>query len=300
MPHPIQILKILCLTTPTQTTMAGTSWAQLSTRVTGGLRPLVLSRGVAQITSIHSIPQTKTTPPPINHSLASSNERKSLLERPGLLGIKRGMITWFAESGEQYGATVIEIDACEVIGTKTLEKDGHSSVMLGQIDKLKNATRHHLKICEEAGVTPKSNFGEFRVRTNEGLIEPGVELTADYFAKGQLVDVKAVSKGKGFAGVMKRHGFKGLRATHGVSVSHRSAGSMGATQDPGRILPGKKMAGRMGGRNCTVFNNEVLHADGKAGILVVKGQIPGPKNCYVKIADAKKLYGKSLLAMRLS
>ena len=110
--------------------------------------------------------------------------------------------------------------------------------------------------------------------------------------------MKGTTKGKGFAGVMKRHGFKGLGATHGVSVSHRSAGSMGATQDPGRVLPGKKMAGRMGGNNCTVHNNEVLHADGDAGILVVKGQIPGPRGAYVKVSDARKVYGKSLIAER--
>lgn len=256
---------------------------------------LLSKRGAAQIISKHSIPLVVTSSPKINHCLALNNERKCLLSRPGLLGIKRGMISWFTESGEQFAATVLEIDNCEVIATKSVAKDGFSSVMLGQIDKLKNVTKHKRKICETAGVSPKANFGEFRVRTDDGLIEPGTELKADYFAVGQLVDVKAVSKGKGFAGVMKRHGFKGLRATHGVSVAHRSAGSMGATQDPGRVLPGKKMAGRMGGRNCTVLNNEVLHADGDSGILVVKGQVPGPKNSFVKISDAKRLYGRSLL-----
>ncbi|SGZ51993.1 CIC11C00000002107 [Sungouiella intermedia] len=273
-------------------------WTLLPARATPGIRPLILSRGAARIVSVHSIPLTITPQPKINHCLALSNERKSLLERPGLLGIKRGMITWFTESGELYGATVLEIDSCEVVSNTSVEKDGYSSVKLGHVDKLKNVSKFTRQICEEAGVTPKANFGEFRVRTNEGLIQPGVELTADYFAIGQLVDVKAVSKGKGFAGVMKRHGFKGLRATHGVSLAHRSAGSMGATQDPGRVLPGKKMAGRMGGRNCTTFNNEILHADGEAGILVVKGQVPGPKGCFVKIADAKKLYGQSLLSLK--
>lgn len=269
-----------------------------SLRATGGLRNLVFSRGAARITSIHAVPLTITPKQTINHSLAASNERKSLLERPGLLGIKKGMVTWFTENGEQFGATVIEVDSCEVISNKTFSKDGYSSVLMGQVDKLKNVSKYHVKVCDEAGVTPKAKYGEFRIRTDDNLIAPGVEIKADYFAVGQVVDVKAVSKGKGFAGVMKRHGFKGLRATHGVSVSHRSAGSMGATQDPGRVLPGKKMAGRMGGRNCTVFNNEVLHADGDAGILVVKGQIPGPKGCFVKVADAKKLYGKSLLQLK--
>lgn len=278
--------------------MAAGFWTLLPARASSAVKPLILSRGAARIVSVHSVPLAITALPKINHCLALSNERKSLLERPGLLGIKRGMITWFTETGELYGATVLEIDSCEVISNTSTETDGYSSVKLGHVDKLKNISNFTLRICEEAGVTPKANFGEFRVRTDEGLIEPGVELTADYFAVGQLVDVKAVSKGKGFAGVMKRHGFKGLRATHGVSLAHRSAGSMGATQDPGRVLPGKKMAGRMGGRNCTTFNNEILHADGDAGILVVKGQVPGPKGCFVKVADAKKLYGKSLLSLK--
>lgn len=278
--------------------MAARFWTLLPARAAFGVKPLTFSRGAARITSVHSIPLAVTAPPKINHSLALSNERKSLLERPGLLGIKRGMITWFSEAGEQFGATVIEINSCEVISSKTVGQDGYSSVKVGHIDKLKNVSKFTLRICEEAGVAPKAKFGEFRVRTDEGLIQPGVELTADYFAVGQLVDCKAVSKGKGFAGVMKRHGFKGLRATHGVSVAHRSAGSMGATQDPGRVLPGKKMAGRMGGRNCTVFNNEVLHADGPAGILVVKGQVPGPNGSFVRVADAKKLYGRSLLSLK--
>lgn len=277
------------------------SWLKSTARlplVASSARTCLFSRGAARITSIHSIPSVYTKDPVINHSLAKSNERKCLLSRPGLLGIKRDMITWFTDSGEQFAATVIEIDACEVISNKSFEEHGFSSVTMGQVDKLKNVTRHNLAICEAAGISPKANYGEFRVRTDEGLIEPGVELKADYFAVGQLVDVIGVSKGKGFAGVMKRHGFKGLNASHGVSVSHRSAGSMGATQSPGRILPGKKMAGRMGNKKSTVHNNEVLHADGEAGILVVKGQVPGPKRSYVRITDAKKVYGKSLLTMR--
>ncbi|EAZ63636.1 hypothetical protein PICST_34483 [Scheffersomyces stipitis CBS 6054] len=255
---------------------------------------MVFSRGAAQITSIHAVPSMRTEVPVINHSLELSNLRKSLLNRPGLLGIKRGMISWFTEAGEQFAATVIEIDSCEVIKQKTVESDGYWSVLLGQIDKLKNVNEKELVKFEAAGVSPKQNIGEFRVRDKSGLIPVGTELKADYFSVGQLVDIKAVSKGKGFAGVMKRHGFKGLNASHGVSLSHRSAGGMGGNQDPGRVLPGKKMAGRMGGRNCTVFNNEVLHADGEAGILVVKGQIPGPARGFVKILDATKLYGKSL------
>ncbi|KAK6460271.1 mitochondrial 54S ribosomal protein YmL9 [Scheffersomyces coipomensis] len=255
---------------------------------------LVFHRGVAQITSVHAIPSVRTSVPTIQHSLEQSNLRKALLQRPGLLGIKRGMITWFTKTGEQYAATVIEIDNCEVIQHKTKETDGYYSVMVGQIDKLKNIKPRDLTKFREAGVSPKAHVSEFRIRDESGLIPLGVELKADYFAVGQKVDVKAVTKGKGFAGVMKRHGFKGLNASHGVSVAHRSAGGMGGNQNPGRVLPLKKMAGRMGGKNCTVFNNEVLHVDGEAGIIIVKGQIPGPNKAYVKLLDAKKIYAKSI------
>lgn len=256
------------------------------------------SRFVAQIPSVHSITSMRTASPILGHSLLKSNERKQLLARPGLLGTKRGMISWYTESGEQHAATVIEINSCEVLAVKSSEEHGFSSVLLGQIDKLKNVPASTRSICKKAGVSPKTNLGEFRVRTDEGLIQPGVELTADYFAVGQLVDVQATTKGKGFAGVMKRHGFSGLPASHGVSVSHRSAGSMGPSQDPGRVLPGKKMAGRMGGLKCTAQNLEVLSADGDAGILLVKGQIPGPNGSYVRVSDAKQIYGKSLLRIK--
>lgn len=278
--------------------MNSSIWCTTRKGIFAATKPLVFTRNAAQLTSIHAITSMRTQPPKINHSLEMSNLRKRLLGRPGLLGVKRGMITWYTDDGKQFGATVIEIDNCEVIQNKTVETDGYTSVLLGQCDKLKNITDKNLKKFQEAGVSPKENIGEFRIRDESGLIPVGTELKADYFAVGQLVDVKAVTKGKGFAGVMKRHGFKGLNASHGVSKAHRSAGSMGATQDPGRVLPGKKMAGRMGGKNCTVFNNEVLHADPETGILVLKGQIPGPNRAFVKINDAHKLYSKSLMCMK--
>lgn len=261
-------------------------------------QPLTFTRSAAQLTSIHAITSMRTQQPTLNHSLEVANMRKRLLGRPGLLGVKSGMITWYTDDGKQFGATVIEIDNCEVIENKTLESHGYTSVLLGQGDKLKNISEKNLRKFQEAGVSPKKNIGEFRIRDESGLIPVGTELTADYFAIGQLVDVKAITKGKGFAGVMKRHGFKGLKASHGVSKAHRSAGSMGATQTPGRVLPGKKMAGRMGGKSCTVFNNEVLYANGETGILILKGQIPGPNKSFVRINDAKKLYGKSLMCMK--
>lgn len=262
-------------------------------------RSLVATRNVAQITLIHAVPSMKTKVPTKQHSLELSNLRKQLLDRPGLLGIKRGMITWYTEDGQQFAATVLEVDACEVMANKTKETDGYTAVMVGLGTKLKNLTPDQLRLAQQAGVSPKRSIREFRVRDESGLIPVGTELRADYFAVGQLVDVSGVSKGKGFAGVIKRHGFAGLQASHGVSKAHRSAGSTGATQDPGRVLPGKKMAGHMGAVNRTVFNNEVLHADGDAGILVVKGVVPGPNKSVIKVRDAKKLYGRSLLSMKL-
>ncbi|CAN3373838.1 hypothetical protein DIURU_004353 [Diutina rugosa] len=255
---------------------------------------LVFTRGAAQLTSLHAVPSIRTPVSTVNHSLASSNLRKSLLGRPGLLGVKRGMITWFTNDGKQFPATVIEIDACEVVANKTVDSHGYWSVLLGQIDKMKNVSASDLAKFEAAGISPKRHTAEFRVRDESGLIAPGTELKADYFAVGQLVDCMAVTKGKGFAGVMKRHGFGGLNASHGVSKAHRHPGGSGGNQDPGRVLPGKKMPGHMGARNCTVWNNEVLHADGNAGILVVKGQVPGPNKGFIRIADAKKIYGKSV------
>lgn len=266
----------------------------------GGIvvKPMTFSRGAAQLTSIHAIPSLKTTPPKINHTLEASNLRKKLTERPGLLGIKQGMITWFTNDGKEFAATVIEINSCEVIANKTVDTDGYNAVLLGQVDKLKNVSTKQLHKFEQAGVSPKANLGEFRIREASGIIPVGTELKADFFAVGQLVDVKGVSKGKGFAGVMKRHGFHGLNASHGVSKAHRSAGASGGNQDPGRVLPGKKMAGRMGGKSSTSMNNEVLFVDGENGILIVKGQIPGPKKGYVKISDSKKLYGHSLISLK--
>lgn len=257
----------------------------------------IFTRGAAQLTSIHAIPSIRTPVKSVNHSMESTNQRKSLLSRPGLLGIKRGMITWFTDSGEQHAATVIEIDSCEVVLNKTIETDGYWSVMLGHVDKLKNVSPKELKKYEKAGISPKQQVSEFRVRDESGLITPGTELKADYFKVGQLVDVIGTTKGKGFAGPMKRWGFAGLGATHGVSLAHRSHGAMGGNQTPGRVLPGKKMAGRMGGKSCTAFNHEVLYANGEEGIIIVKGQIPGPNKSFIKIRDSIKLYGKSLLRL---
>lgn len=261
----------------------------------GFLQPLIFTRNAAKITSIHAITSMKTTPPSINHSVEVKNQRKLLLERPGLFAIKRGMITWFRESGEAIPATVLEIDSCEVIDFKTSDECGYDSVLVGAIDRLKNNKNEgKLKLFEDAEVSPKYKIGEFRVQDAKDLMSKGTELTADYFAVGQMVDIKGITKGKGFAGVMKRWGFSGGRATHGVSKAHRTPGAMGGNQNPGRVLPGKKMPGRMGVYNKTEFNLEVLFTDKEAGVLIVKGNVPGPKKGIVRVSDAIKIYGDRL------
>lgn len=255
---------------------------------------VTFTRSSSQIVSKHAIPSIKTAPSVIQHSVEESTKRKMLLERPGMFGIKRGMITWYTEDGKQHAATVVEIDSCEVMGHKNKEDHGYDSVIVGAIDKLKNVKG--VDKFTAAGISPKHKFGEFKIRGTDptGFIPVGTELRADYFAVGQMIDVIGVTKGKGFAGVMKRHGFGGLCASHGVSRAHRSAGGMGGNQNPGRVFPGKKMAGRMGGRNSTSFNKEVLHVDGDAGIIILKGNIPGPNKSVVRLRDAVKLYGRCL------
>lgn len=254
----------------------------------------------AKITSIHAITSLKTTAPTRNHTIQESTKRKLLLERPGLFAIKRGMITWFNEKGEHIPATVLEVDSCEVLGYKLFKDFGYTAVIMGTIDKLKNVkSTNDLRIFETAKVSPKQKIGEFKIRSIDNdieskLIPVGTELTADYFSVGQKVDVKGVTKGKGFAGVMKRWGFSGGRATHGTSKAHRIPGATGGNQNPGRVFPGKKMPGRMGHQNNTGFNLEVLHTDGEAGILIVKGNVPGPKKSIIKVSDAIKEYGNSI------
>ncbi|RCK62862.1 50S ribosomal protein L3 [Candida viswanathii] len=262
--------------------------------------PLTFIRTAAKITSVHSVTSIKTVPGRINHSVEARTERRVLLERPGLFAIKRGMIRWFYPDGTATAATVLEIDSCEVLGVKTAAKDGYDAVLIGTIDKLKNNKyERHMKLFNDAGVSPKHKIGEFRVLDAENLVEKGTELTADYFAVGQKVDVQGITKGKGFAGVMKRWGFSGGRATHGVSKAHRTPGAMGGNQNPGRVLPGKKMPGRMGTDNQTTFNLEVLFTDKNAGVLIVKGNVPGPKKGIVKVRDALKIYGDRLARINM-
>jgi large subunit ribosomal protein L3 len=208
--------------------------------------------------------------------------------RTGLLAKKLGMTRLFGDDGSHVGVTVLHVEECDVVAVKTAERDGYTAVQLGVgRAKVKNVTQPMRGHYAKAKVEPKRKLGEFRV-SEEALLEVGARLSAEHFVEGQLVDVCGTSIGKGFAGPMKRHNFAGLRASHGVSVSHRSHGSTGHRQDPGRVFKGKKMAGHMGNERVTVQNLEVFGVDAERGLVLIKGGVPGAKNSYVRISDAVK------------
>jgi len=194
----------------------------------------------------------------------------------------------FQEDGTQVPVTVLKVDDCRVVAQRTEERDGYVALQLGVgAAKVKNVSKQMRGHFAKAKVEPKRKLVEFVVDT-DGLIDVGAELTADHFVVGQYVDVTGTSKGKGFAGVMKRWNFGGLRASHGVSISHRSHGSTGQHQDPGRVFKGKKMAGHMGDRRVTKQNLQVVSTDAAAGLIFVKGAIPGAKGGYLLVKDATK------------
>jgi large subunit ribosomal protein L3 len=208
--------------------------------------------------------------------------------RTGLIAEKIGMSRVFTEIGEHVPVTVLKVDNCQVVASKTEERDGYSAVQLGVgAAKVKNVSKPMRGHFAKAKVEPKRKVAEFRV-TSDNVLEPGAELSAKHFVVGQYVDVSATSIGKGFAGAMKRHNFAGLEATHGVSISHRSHGSVGQCQDPGRIFKGKKMAGQMGNKRVTTQNLLVMSADEEQGIIMLRGAVPGAKGAYVLISDAVK------------
>jgi large subunit ribosomal protein L3 len=208
--------------------------------------------------------------------------------RSGVIAQKLGMSRVFRDDGTHVPVSVLKIDGCQVVCQRTDERDGYTAVQLGvgkaKVKRVSKPMRGHFAKAE---VEPKRKLAEFRVEA-DGLIEVGAELTADHFVAGQHVDVIGTSQGKGFAGSMKRHNFGGLRATHGVSISHRSHGSTGNRQDPGRVFKGKKMAGHMGDRRVTVHNLEVVASDADRGLLLIKGAVPGSKGGYVLVRDAVK------------
>ena len=208
--------------------------------------------------------------------------------RSGVIAKKLGMTRLFMEDGRQIPVTVLQMDKVQVVAQKTAEKDGYTAVQLGAGSaKAKNVSKPMRGHFAATKVEPKRKLTEFRVAP-ENMIEVGEELTADHYFAGQYVDVSGTSIGKGFAGAMKRHNFGGLRASHGVSISHRSHGSTGQCQDPGRVFKGKKMAGHMGAARVTIQNLEVVRTDSDRGLIMVKGAVPGSKGGWVTIRDAVK------------
>jgi large subunit ribosomal protein L3 len=208
--------------------------------------------------------------------------------RSGLITQKVGMTRIYNAAGEHVPVTVLKVDNCQVVAHRTTERDGYTALQLGSgRAKAKNtpkAMRGHFAV---AHVEPKRKMAEFRV-SPDNVIAVGSELTADHFVVGQFVDVTGVSIGKGFAGAMKRHNFGGLRATHGVSVSHRSHGSTGGRQDPGKVFKNKKMAGHMGVDRVTTQNLVVVRTDVERGLILVAGAVPGAKGGVILVRDAVK------------
>ena len=208
--------------------------------------------------------------------------------RSGVIAKKLGMTRLFMEDGRQIPVTVLSMDGCQVVAQRTGEKDGYSAVQLGVgTARAKNTSKPMRGHFAAAKVEPKRKLAEFRV-SPENLIGVGEEITADHYFEGQFVDIAGTTIGKGFAGAMKRHNFGGLRASHGVSISHRSHGSTGQCQDPGRVFKGKKMAGHMGAVRVTTQNLQVVKTDSERGLIMVKGAVPGSKGGWVTIKDAVK------------
>lgn len=216
------------------------------------------------------------------------NYKETRIMRSGVIAKKVGMTRIFTDDGMQVPVTVLHMDNVQVVSTRTNPKDGYTAVQLGagsaKVKNVSKAARGHFSIAK---VEPKQKMAEFRV-SEENLIEIGEEITVGHYLAGQYVDIAGVSIGKGFAGAMKRHNFSGLRASHGVSISHRSHGSTGQCQDPGRVFKGKKMAGHMGAVRVTTQNLKIVKTDLERGLIMVKGAVPGSKGGWVTIKDATK------------
>ena len=208
--------------------------------------------------------------------------------RSGIIARKLGMTRVFNDAGHHVPVTVLKLDDVQVVAVRNPDKDGYTALQLGAgIAKAKNVSKPMRGHFAKANVLPKSKLAEFRV-SDDAVLDVGVSIAASHFVPGQKVDVVGTTQGKGFAGAMKRHNFGGLRASHGVSVSHRSHGSTGQCQDPGKVFKGKKMAGHMGAVRNTTQNIEVVSIDEGDGVILLRGAVPGPKNGWVLISDAIK------------
>jgi len=208
--------------------------------------------------------------------------------RSGLIAQKVGMTRIFTDAGEHVPVTVLKVEKCQVVAQRTEDKNGYTALQLGVgTRKPKHVSNSERQRFAKVQIEPKRKLAEFRVSA-DNLIEVGAEITADHFVPGQLVDVTGTSQGKGFQGPMKRWNFGGLRATHGVSVVHRSHGSTGQRQDPGKVFKGKKMAGQLGDERVTTQNLVVVKTDVERGLLMIRGAVPGSKGGWVLVRDAIK------------
>src|ERR1700675_3413842 len=208
--------------------------------------------------------------------------------RSGIIAKKLGMSRVFTDAGDHVPVTVLQVESCQVVAHRTQEKNGYTALQLGGGKaKVKNVSKDERGRFAVVHVEPKMRLAEFRVEEDK-MIPVGAEITADHFLVGQFVDVTGVTIGKGFAGPMKRWNFRGLRATHGVSVSHRSLGSTGNRQDPGKTFKNKKMAGQMGDERVTTLNLKVVQTDVARGLILVEGAVPGAKGGWITVRDAVK------------
>ena len=211
-------------------------------------------------------------------------------KRTGLIGTKIGNSSFYDDFGKSLPVTILKIDECVVSGIKTIEKHGYSSLQLVSINgkkEIKKLKKPQQKIFADLNINPKKVIKEFRV-DQDNILDIGSSLDVSHFKTDQFVDVTSISIGKGFAGAMKRHNFGGLRASHGVSISHRSHGSTGQNQDPGKVFKGKKMAGHMGATKVTIQNLKVIDVDTENSLLIIKGSVPGKKNSTIFIKDSIK------------
>lgn len=210
--------------------------------------------------------------------------------RTGVIAKKMGMTRLFQEGGRHVPVTVLSLEECQVVGARNQERDGYFAVQLGAGPrKAKNVNKPQREAFAKAEVEPKARVAEFRVDSEDALLPIGATVTADHFIAGQMVDIQGVTQGKGFAGAMKRWGFGGMRATHGVSISHRAHGSTGQNQDPGKVFKGKKMAGHMGAKNRTQQNLEIVRTDAARGLIFVRGSVPGSKGGWLLVKDSVKV-----------
>ena len=209
-------------------------------------------------------------------------------QRTGVIARKLGMTRFFDETGQHVPVTVLSLDGCQVTAQRTVEKDGYTALQLGAgAKKAKNTPNGMRGHFAKAQVEPKRVVAEFRIEEG-AMIDVGAEFTADHYMPGQKVDITGTTDGKGFAGAMKRWNFGGMRATHGVSVSHRAHGSTGQRQDPGKTFAGKKMAGHLGQETVTTMNLTVWKVDVERGLILIKGAVPGTEGSFVKVRDAIK------------